>query len=329
GVSIIISNSMEPSLRRMDMVVYINTNYTVGDVVVYCITPSHCITHRVIEFIDLVTVNGHSRVVVTKGDNVDQPDSPVNIDRVRGKVVLTIWREIWIPLIALFLGYALRELVKLPVIGYSLIILYVVSLVSVSAVYSTIPGLIAPGVVKPPMIRLAGVYFQQDTCSISIRYINNLDAKLSFTSVEVNSTRVDVYTYNHVELMIKPTMSLLREAFEQHKPLVVNIEAQIIDIGELKGEYTLLIGGKDPEFNSIDSGLLVVNPNCFPIGLNISFKHRLENKWSWLNNTYVIDGFSQLVIESPFDSAYVYACWVNQGVTKCIGIPLAGRQQSG
>ncbi|MEM4718355.1 MAG: hypothetical protein QXE81_06355, partial [Desulfurococcaceae archaeon] len=42
GVSIIISNSMEPSLRRMDMVVYINTNYTVGDVVVYCITPSHC-----------------------------------------------------------------------------------------------------------------------------------------------------------------------------------------------------------------------------------------------------------------------------------------------
>ncbi|MEM0002335.1 MAG: signal peptidase I, partial [Desulfurococcaceae archaeon] len=95
GISIVFSESMEPALKRGDLVIYFNTNYTVGDIVVYCLNPSHCIVHRVIGFLHVDATNGEKVLVLTKGDNVDKPDPPFNSELIKGKVVFRIIRELW------------------------------------------------------------------------------------------------------------------------------------------------------------------------------------------------------------------------------------------
>ncbi|MEM4622840.1 MAG: signal peptidase I [Desulfurococcaceae archaeon] len=322
GVSIVFSESMEPALKRGDLVIYFNTNYTVGDIVVYCLNPSHCIVHRVIGFLHVDATNGEKVLVLTKGDNVDKPDSPFNSELIKGKVVFRIIRELWVPLFIILLAYTFYDVAKTPIIGYSIVILLFVSLASITALYALVPRHITLDFVEPPVLNLAGVYFEPGACTVRVQYTG----ELSLTSVDlkVNSTSVNVASLSEREVVFKPGLNLLKEAFEHRKPLLIEVNAVLNNVGKLTGEYTLLIGGEDPVISNIDNAISIENNNCFPISINISIRYLRGNEWMWSNQTRVVEGFSRIVIEPPenSESAYVYIYWFNQGDSRWVGLPL-------
>lgn len=322
GVSVIFSDSMEPSLRRGDLIVYANMNYTVGDVVVYCVTPSHCVVHRVVGFMFLDTVSGNRVKVVTKGDSANAIDSPVDAESVRGKAVLVVPRELWIPVMIALLAYSLHSVAKTPVAGFSYIVLFIAGLASIAAVYAVAPRPIAPDAVKPPALNLAGVYFDQATGTVSVRYTGELF--LTSVEVAVNSTSVDITFFGAREFAFKPSPDLLREAFERGKPLVIHVNATLNHVGRLSGEYALLIGGLNPDVSSVNGTIVLKNPNCFPLTVNVSIKYLGGYGWMWRNQTYIVEGSSYLVVEPPeaAETAYAYIYWFNQGSLRWVGIPV-------
>ncbi|MEM0368852.1 MAG: S26 family signal peptidase [Desulfurococcaceae archaeon] len=322
GVSVVLTDSMVPSIRPGDMVFYFNAGFGVGDVVVYCVTPSHCVVHRVVDFIVLDTVNGYRTMVVTKGDSVDVVDSPVEIGRVRGRVVFSIPREIWIPIAVALLAYTLYSLIKTPIVGYSYAVMLSVALVLVVAVYAAIPRPIELETVKPPVVNLAGVYFDPSTCSIRVRYTGELS--LTNASVEVNSVVVDYVVLYAKEVVIKPSPSLLRESFEYRKPLLIAVRASLNNVGSLFGEYDLYVGGVDPGVSVANGTLVIKNLNCFPVAVNVSIRYLDSGSWVWSNKSYIIQGFSTLSLEPPRGALhpYAYVYWYNQGDKRWAGLPL-------
>lgn len=322
GVSIVLTDSMEPSLRPWDMALYLNANYTVGDVVVYCLTPSHSVVHRVVGFITLDTASGRKVMVVTKGDNVNVTDSPIEPGRVRGKVVLSIPRELWAPAALALLIYALYGLAKAPALGLSFMLLFSVSFVSIAAVYTAAPGPIAISTVELPLLSLAGVYFDQKTCTVTIRYTGGLS--ITSAVVRVNSTEVSAVLLSAREIAFKPSPDLLRRAFESGRPLAIAVNATLNNVGRMQGEYALLVGGLDPGVGTANGTLIIKNPNCFPIALNVSIRYLHNGTWLWSNRTYIVEGFSCLAVKPPegaeFSYAYIY--WFNQGDRRWMGVPL-------
>lgn len=322
GVSVVFSESMEPALRPGDLVVYLNVNFSVGDIMVYCLTPSHCVVHRVVGFMVLDTISGDKVMVVTKGDNVEVTDNPVSLENVRGKVVFSLVREVWLPLVILLLAYSLYGVVRTPVIGYSYAVLLAVGLVSMAAVYTVTPDIIVRDMVKPPVVSLAGVYFDSENCALKIRYTG--EVMLTDVNVRVNSTDAEIIVIDGREVILRPGINLFREAFEYRRPLLIDVRASLSSVGRLTGEYTTLIGGYNPELSNANGVLFISNPNCFPLHVNVSLKYFSNGEWLWSNWTYVVEGFSHLVVEPPEDArlAYTYVYWLNQGDRRWVGLPL-------
>ncbi len=78
GSSVVLSGSMEPTLRINDLVfVKAAESYEVGDVVVY--QGSLLVIHRI------VSIDGTR--VVTKGDNNNTADDPIELSQIKGKLV--------------------------------------------------------------------------------------------------------------------------------------------------------------------------------------------------------------------------------------------------
>ncbi|MEM4613609.1 MAG: signal peptidase I [Ignisphaera sp.] len=317
GVSIVFSSSMEPSLRRGDLVFYINTGYQVGDVIVYCRTPSYCVVHR------LVDVSPYNRdVLITRGDANPVDDPPVPRDVVRGRVVFSIAWEFWVPLSVLFTAFALYDIARSGALGYSYVILFAIMFTYILAVYALIPQPIIYESVEPPLVMLSGVYFNPADCSVDIRYRGGLS--LTNVSVHVNSVYLDVLWFGEREVVIRPPPELLGHSFEYRRPLVIEVYAQLNRIGRLLGNYTLLVGGRDLE-PAVQNGVLFIkNPNCFPVTANVSVRYSDGAVWSWANHTYVLEGYSYVAMEVPegYRYAYAYIYWLNQGDLKWIGLPL-------
>lgn len=93
--AVIYSGSMRPTLEVGDIVIVAEKNpelLAAGDIIAYRVERSPIPTiHRVIE----VEGSGVERKFVTKGDDNDQPDDPVQPAQVEGKVVLVIPRLGW------------------------------------------------------------------------------------------------------------------------------------------------------------------------------------------------------------------------------------------
>lgn len=325
GVSVVVSNSMEPAVRPWNMVVYARTGFTVGDVVFYCITPSHCVVHRVVDTITLKTVNGDATLVVTKGDNADTADSPVPLDKVVGKVVLTVPRELWIPLLLVLVAYALRGAVRVPVVGYSQIVVFSIAVLLVASVYATAPRLIAPEPVPIPAVNLAGVYVDYEACTLVIRYTGAL--VLETASVAVNSTPAMVLSISGRTIVVKPDSRLLRTAFETGAPLEVKVEGELNSVAWLSGRYFVLVGGVDPKLSVSGNTLIVHNPNCFPVAVEVSLRYLVNGTWLWSNATLVVEGASYALVQAPehAEEAYVFVYWFNQGDRRWIGLQVKTR----
>lgn len=319
GASLVVSDSMEPSIRRGDLVLYVNANYTVGDVVVYCLTPSHCVVHRVVDLLRLDTVGGDRVMVVTKGDNADARDSPVGVEKVRGRAVLTVPRELWLPAVLAALAYSLYGLAKTPIVGASHVVSLAVGLLLALAVFATVPRPIAPEPVRPPLLNLAGVYLDRETCVVSVRYTGELS--LTRVSARVGPAPAEVVSLSEREVVLAPDLDLLREAFESGRPLRITVEAALNEVGRLVGEYDLLVGGRDPEVGAERGALVVRNPNCFPVAVNVSLRY-YEGGWRWSNSTHLVKDL--LVVEPPPGAApaYAYVYWLRQGERRWVGLPL-------
>lgn len=325
GVAVILSNSMEPTLRCGDAVLYLNVGYDVGDVVVYCASPSHCVVHRVVGFVVLNTVSGHRTMVVTKGDGVELPDSPVDPSWVRGRVVLTVPREVWMPILVPAMALVLLRTSKIPVVGPSYLMLLLTGLSSILAVYATTPSPIKCESVEPPIMNLAGAYFEPEMCAVRVRYVGELS--ITAVSVRVNSTPASMILASERELLVRPSPLQLKEAFELGRPLIVEVEAELNHVGRMRGEYAVIVGGLNPELSVADGALIVGNPNGFPVTLNVSIRYYDGASWAWSNRTYLLEGRSHLVVEPPSSPgpAYVYAYWLRGGEVRWIGLPLRGR----
>lgn len=96
GLTVVLSGSMEPELSIGDLLVVVEQDgYAVDEVVVFQ-EGRIGVVHRIIEM--------DGATVVTKGDANNTADDPIDISRIKGKVVLTI------PLV----GY-LINLIKTPI----------------------------------------------------------------------------------------------------------------------------------------------------------------------------------------------------------------------
>lgn len=89
---IVFGESMSPTLNIGDMVFLVKSEYSVGDIVLWC-SGFTCILHRVISIND--------ETVVTKGDANDIPDVPVPKEMIKYKAILHIPWYLWIPILAL------------------------------------------------------------------------------------------------------------------------------------------------------------------------------------------------------------------------------------
>ncbi|MCX8142533.1 MAG: signal peptidase I [Candidatus Nezhaarchaeota archaeon] len=317
GVAIVFSGSMEPTLSRGDLVLYANLDYSPGDIIVYCKTPSYAVVHR---FVEVSPWNGE--VIFTKGDANDVYDPPVHRGMVRGKVLLAVPWFLWAPLTALLIAFAIYDMLRSGAIGYSYAIAFTLALAYIFAVYAVAPQPIALGPVRLPLMSLSGVYVNYDDGTIRVKYTGELS--ITDVSVYVNGVPVKVLWFSEREVVLQPPLELLGEAFELHKPLQITVEARLNMIGKLSGNYTTLVGGWDLQVSPVDGLLYVRNPNCFPVSARVSIRYSYGGEWMWLNRTMVVDGRSQVVVEPPEGSryAYAYVYWLNQGVERWVGVPL-------
>lgn len=84
GVSYVLSPSMEPTLHVDDLVfIRRSGSYEVGDVIIYQERNS-LVIHRIIET--------DGKTLVTKGDNNNTADSPIELSCVKGKMVFSVGR---------------------------------------------------------------------------------------------------------------------------------------------------------------------------------------------------------------------------------------------
>lgn len=82
GLTVVLSGSMEPELSVGDLLIVAEQDsYTVGEVVVFQ-EGRIGVVHRIIEMDDTT--------VTTQGDANNVPDEPMDISRIKGKVVLAI-----------------------------------------------------------------------------------------------------------------------------------------------------------------------------------------------------------------------------------------------
>ena len=88
GYAVVVSGSMEPELKKDDMIIYRAhdfSDYAVGDIIVYAKEDnedSAIVTHRIVEI--------GADTVITKGDANAVADDPVQKEKIVGRVVFMI-----------------------------------------------------------------------------------------------------------------------------------------------------------------------------------------------------------------------------------------------
>lgn len=117
GAAVVISGSMEPNISLYDLVIiHEKDSYHVDEVVIFR-NNTYCVTHRIV---DMRTDENGETWVTTKGDANNAPDSEIELERIVGKVILTIPKVGYVqnflqqPLGFLLLTLAVGILILLP-----------------------------------------------------------------------------------------------------------------------------------------------------------------------------------------------------------------------
>lgn len=262
GVYIVPTKSMTPTIRPMSLVVAHGKDFGTGDIVVWCSSPSFCVVHRVVNITD-----GH---VVTKGDANPVPDKPVPLGMVKARVVAVVPPYAWLPPVAALIVYDLAREAREP-IAPAVIIMAVGTLFAVltaTSVAKTPTSLVS---VKAPAIYLKHAVFTRE-CSVEIAYTESL---LSIGSVNVSvppPLRVESvsagsgYVVVHLDPgSIYELVSAGRDKFN------LSVSAILRPFGTLSGTYTVNVPVAPLSVRMTRAGLLVENPNCYPVNVTVSF----------------------------------------------------------
>lgn len=258
GIAVVVTASMEPYIERGDLVVYANVPYDVGDTLFYCRTPSFCVVHRLIGYEHL---SGNGRILFTRGDANGAHDPPVLESMVRGKVLLVVPRELWIPPALLALVYSLWGLMRSRM-GLAYASWTLPALLLIISLYVMLSDAPQAERISYPIFSLVGIYYEE--CTATIAYRGELT--LTSATVSVDGESVDANVTNNKIFIRLPKESLTRAFHEDHRPRIV-VHGDLGAVGSFKGSYELFAWGKDPDIVLQEKRLIINNTNCFPIDL--------------------------------------------------------------
>ena len=265
---------MEPSIRPLDIVLVERTkNVSIGDIVLWCTSPTYCVLHRV--------VNITSRGVITKGDNNPLPDTgPIPLSRVVGKAVAVVPREATLSILGVFIGYflyyVLRSLIRRGIsIAVLMLVFYLLFSFGLVAIAPTALSSATGAIAKPRLAvskiavtgdgKIVVVFSSKDMepiavheCRVAVVSIVNGSRNVvarSNCNATIEGKRVLISVDKH--LFAIAAMDGLRVAFR----IVVSFRPE----GILRG------GGYAPYpiqrlcIRTGNGSLVVINPNFYPV----------------------------------------------------------------
>ena len=310
GIFIVPTRSMVPVIHPGDMVIVYGKHVRVGDIVVWCTSALYCVVHRLVEIRD--------GLIVTKGDANPVPDNPVPVSKLKGKVVAIVPWYIWIPLLLLVVfivsapsitSVLEREEVSPIAIAAGVFGFYVV-LAAVMPLLYTSMSIAMLGYVKPPLLYLAKIGFDNGDCAVTIHYVGTRGLRvLSVSRVAVDHTWIDTYVVGNNTLRIYlPPMLLSRHVEESSSPkLSITVDAVLTRLGHLKGKYSVVVPFKPLRVMKSNGKVVILNPNCYPIRVNITFlyAHGPGSPWRKVNDQVIVDRVFEA--SPPSSARFVYA----------------------
>lgn len=302
GGAVAYSNSMEPSIRRWDIALFVGAKPSIGDVVIYCLTRSFCVVHRYIADCPY----GYS-CIVTKGDANPAPDPfPISLNMVKGVVVYVIPRELWMPLFIYAIALILLDIAKTRLVGIAATIVYTTTLLFIFFIY----GLTQPPLelthIEFPILYLSKIEFSHTTCTVTVSYIGT--PRITYAEAYVDG--VKSYTLFNETYIIATIPYSIAKTISQRDTIEIQVIANLNNgMGRLKGKYNIKLYGEPLEIKVLNGSLFIRNPNCFPIDINITFiyAYRAGDIWRNKSMTLTIYGFKEAVVNPPDGSRYVYA----------------------
>lgn len=297
GFVVVVSKSMEPTIDVGDFAFYVSGRVSPGDIVVWCNSPTLCVVHRLVN----ETIDGY---IITKGDNNPVEDPPIPVSWLKGRVVLLVPRELWVPTtLALASATIYRRARLLNIVDAPLLILLVNVVILASAVFSTVSYTFTP-TPSPPMIYLSSAYIDVDRCTIYITYTG--DMELLDSRVSLNDMPIDAAVSSR-GIYFSPSKSVLKKSYEEGDQVVVKVNANLTKHGRLSGEYKLKVFGYRLEVRLENGNLVIENRNCFPITVNISYLYAFKpgDKWRTMNMSIAVSGQSKEILRIP-EASYLY-----------------------
>jgi len=302
GVFTVISGSMEPSIRILDIAIVFGREYSVGDVIAWCTTPWHCVMHRVVD----ITEDS----VMTKGDVNPVPDPPIPRSLVKGKVIFIVARELWLPVFLGLLTYILYDYRKIIPPKLALNMLAIVTYVILLAVAIS---LITPQTwlyIPLPELYLSRYYVvEKGVDCLVIMGFNALNIGIEeVLSLKVFNESVKPYSYNSTIVEFVVPEHLMLYAVSEGRKLYVSLEAKLTRMGYLKGSYQIVVTPVKPRVYVENKSLVIENPSCYPIAFNITWMIlKPEGEWEYVSEIIVIKRGST-TLNPPFQevAAYVY-----------------------
>ncbi len=276
AVMIVSGRSMEPALKVGDLVLCVRSSFKVDDIVVWCVGPTYCVIHRVIE------VTGNS--VVTKGDNNPAPDPPIPKSFVKYKAVLVVPRYLWVSVVlAVFAAYAYanrRYLLKRKLLPGEVLSLVLITFI----VFNAAIALLAPTYYPA---RKAGISVPQIGLA-RIRVLNNASVLLSYRvhgTYLINTTSCRAWIRGELnnsvdctakvvgpsEILVSIPVKFLEQMFRAgERSLVLRLSMQIL-FGKVLGRYYVYVPWRELNVSAVNGALVVRNPNPVPLVVNITF----------------------------------------------------------
>ncbi len=275
AIVIVSGRSMKPTLLVGDVVIGVKASFKVGDIVVWCVSPTYCVIHRVIK------ISG--KYVTTKGDNNPMPDPPVPASFVKYKVIYVIPRRVWVPIVAigiLIYVYKNRKLLRSENIAPGdIAVLIVVSFI----VFNSAIALLAPTYYSPnpgslvqPRVSLKGTHITKNgsvliTFTMYNTYLIHV-SKCQATIFKENKSvvcRAKVISPTQVLVRDFPRSFLKRMYEEGAGPLLIHIKAKIL-FGSIDGTYYIYPGWRKIIVN-VSAGIVrIYNPNPVSVNVNVT-----------------------------------------------------------
>lgn len=297
---------------------FVRTEPSKGDIIIYSLTPSFYIVHRYIG-----DYPNENKYIITKGDANPTID-PFLVSRsmVKGVVFFVLQREIWIPLFAFSVAIALFKTFMIRIVGVSSVMTYLTIIIFILVVYGFTQPMPKITKVELPLVYLSRAELNSETRTLVIGYVGAL--QLSDAEVYVDEVRISAsFNATHIIAIIPKELAW---RIGEKGWTNVQVVASLNHIGKLTGNYTVKVYPKPLSIGAVNGSLLIGNINGFPVSVNITFKYAYYagDAWKYYSIKVIVDGGKTILVNPPENSRYVYAdvIYVLAGDKKWVQIPV-------